>query len=168
MSIRKAVYEDLDTVMQIKEKVVPLMIAAGNSQWSDDYPNRERFSRDIEAGSLYVYEEAGTTVGFVVVDDDHPYPYDDIPWSLTRENSKAMHRMAVDPSKQGHGIARRMMAAMEAHIRSEGYGGIHTDTSLENEKMQKQFERNGYQFKGKLNLDDNEDDWYVAYEKTFD
>lgn len=167
MSIRKAVHEDLERVMEIKEKVVPLMVGAGNTQWSDSYPDQSRFSRDVEAGSLYVFEEDGRLDGFVVVDDDHPAPYDEIQWEVPHAESRAMHRMAVDPSRQGRGIARKMMKAVEEKIEAEGYRGIHTDTSLENEKMQKQFEKNGYTFKGKLHLDDNEDDWYVAYEKVF-
>ncbi|WP_031547184.1 GNAT family N-acetyltransferase [Salinicoccus luteus] len=167
MGIRKAVHEDLERVMEIKEKVVPLMVGAGNTQWSEAYPNQNRFSRDVEAGSLYVYEEDGALDGFVVVDDDHPEQYDRIDWEVPRTESKAMHRMAVDPSRQGRGIARKMMAAVEAQLEAEGIRAIHTDTSLENERMQKQFEKNGYTFKGKLHLDDNDDDWYVAYEKVF-
>lgn len=75
--------------------------------------------------------------------------------------------MAVDPEFQGQGIASRMMKAIEALLIAEGIKGIHTDTSLENKKMQYQFEKNGYEFKGQLNLDENLDDWYVAYEKVF-
>ncbi|MFA7745675.1 GNAT family N-acetyltransferase [Salinicoccus roseus] len=166
MSIRKAVYEDLERVVEIKEKVLPLMIGAGNTQWSEEYPDMDRFRKDVEAGSLYVYEEDGILDGFVVVDNDHPEPYDEIEWEVACAESRAMHRMAVDPSRQGRGIARKMMKEVEDRLEAEGTRAIHTDTSLENERMQKQFEKNGYIFRGKLHLDDNEDDWYVAYEKV--
>ena len=59
-----------------------------------------------------------------------------------------------------------MMKEVEDRLEAEGARAIHTDTSLENERMQKQFEKNGYIFRGKLHLDDNADDWYVAYEKV--
>lgn len=168
MTLRKATASDLKRVMEIKESVVPLMIDSGNTQWSEYYPDLERFEEDLRTGTLYVFEEGGHVKGFAVVDDDHPYPYDDIPWELRRADSRALHRMAVDPAYQGNGISTRMMGEIEGMLIEKGIKGIHTDTSLENGKMQYQFEKNDFEFKGKLNLDDNLDDWYVAYEKVFD
>lgn len=167
MFLREATEQDLPSILKIKERVVPIMQAAGNSQWSDKYPDEEKFTADLEEASLYVYEEGAVIKGFAVVDNKHPYPYDDIPWELTRADSRALHRMAVDPDFQGQGIASRMMEEIEARLIEAGIKGIHTDTSLENKKMQYQFEKNGYEFKGQLNLDENLDDWYVAYEKVF-
>lgn len=168
MALRKAKEADLPRIMEIKESVVPLMIASGNTQWSEEYPDAERFKEDLRTRTLYVYEEGDMIKGFAVVDDEHPYPYDDIPWELTRADSRALHRMAVDPEHQGNGIAARMMTQIEDMLIEKGVRGIHTDTSLENEKMQYHFEKNDFEFKGKLNLDENLDDWYVAYEKVFD
>ena len=168
MFLRMATKQDLPYILKIKENVVPIMQSSGNSQWSDAYPNEEKFKEDLEDRSLYVYEEDNLIKGFAVVDNKHPYPYDDIPWELTRADSRALHRMAVDPGFQGQGIASRMMKEIEDRLVSEGIKGIHTDTSLENERMQLQFEKNDFEFKGKLNLDENLDDWYVAYEKVFD
>lgn len=168
MALRKARASDLTRVMEIKESVVPLMIESGNTQWSKDYPDLERFKEDLRTETLYVFEEEGCVKGFAVVDDDHPYPYDDIPWELTRADSRALHRMAVDPECQGNGISTRMMEEIEDMLIEKGIKGIHTDTSLENEKMQYQFKKSDFEFKGKLNLDDNLDDWYVAYEKVFE
>lgn len=168
MFLRMATKQDLPYILKIKESVVPIMQSSGNSQWSDAYPNEEKFKEDLEDRSLYVYEEDNLIKGFAVVDNKHPYPYDDIPWELTRADSRALHRMAVDPEFQGQGIASRMMKEIEDRLAAEGIKGIHTDTSLENERMQLQFEKNDFEFKGKLNLDENLDDWYVAYEKVFE
>src|SRR5690625_630610 len=168
MGLRKATKADLPRIMEIKESVVPLMLESGNTQWSEEYPDLGRFREDLRAGTLYVYETDGHVKGFAVVDDDHPYPYDDIPWELTRADSRALHRMAVDPAHQGKGISAEMMAQIEEMLVERVIKGIHTDTSLENEKMQHQFEKNDFEFKGKLNLDENLDDWYVAYEKVFE
>ncbi|WP_411843427.1 GNAT family N-acetyltransferase [Salinicoccus sp. HZC-1] len=165
MRLRSADKEDLSRVMEITKAVVPFMQAAGNTQWSEIYPNMERFEKDCENGSLYIYEDDGLIRGFTVVDDEHPEAYNGIRWEIPRESCAAMHRMAVDPSCQGKGIAGDMIKRVESILVDAGYDGIHTDTSLENEKMQYQFEKNGFAFRGKLHLDENEDDWYVAYEK---
>ncbi|AKG73142.1 GNAT family N-acetyltransferase [Salinicoccus halodurans] len=167
MSLRKAERNDLSKVMEITRAVVPLMQASGNTQWSEVYPDMPRFEADLENGSLYVYEADDAVRGFVVVDDEHPEAYGEIRWEVSRTSSAAMHRMAVDPECQGKGFAGIMIKSVESLLVDEGYQGIHTDTSLENEKMQYQFEKNGFEFKGRLHLDENEDDWYVAYEKVF-
>lgn len=166
MTLRKGRLTDIERVMDIKTKVLPLMISSGNTQWSEDYPDRERFTKDMEEGSLYVYDEDGIK-GFVVVDDDHPEPYKKVSWRVPREESKAMHRMAVDPDAEGKGIAAGMLNAVERLVVNEGYKAVHTDTSLENEKMQHRFERDHYERRGKIRLDDNPGDWYAAYEKIF-
>jgi len=167
MTLRKAERNDLVRVMEITRAVVPLMQAAGNTQWSDAYPSLSRFAMDCDNGSLYVFEEDGVLRGFVVVDDDHPKAYDDIGWEVPRTKSAAMHRMAVDPGSQGKGFAGHMVKSVESMLVDAGYLGIHTDTSLENGKMQYLFEKQGFEFRGRLHLDENEDDWYVAYEKVF-
>src|SRR5699024_10873330 len=142
MCLRKAAVQDLPYILKIKEKVVPIMRASGNDQWSDKYPDGEKFREDLEDGSLYVCEENDRIKSFSVVNNKHTYQYDNIPWELTRAESRALHRMAVDPEFQGQGIASRMMKSIEALLIAEGIKGIHTDTSLENKKMQYQFEKN--------------------------
>lgn len=168
MSLRIATEEDLKRILEIKEAVIPYMINHGINQWDEKYPNMDIFLKDIEEETLYIYEKDNKVVAFVVVDDNHPYPYDDIPWELTMGETAALHRFAVDPEYHGQGIATQMMLEIEEILIKEGYQGIHTDTALENTHMQKQFSKNDFEYKGHLNLDENTDDWYVAYEKVFE
>lgn len=167
MRLRKAEGNDLPRILEITSAVVPLMQASGNTQWTEVYPNISRFEADIENGSLHVYEDDAAVRGFVVTDNEHPHAYGNVQWKVPRASSAAMHRMAVDPECQGKGIAGRMIESVESVLVDEGYQSIHTDTSLENEKMQYQFEKKGFEFRGRLHLDENEMDWYVAYEKVF-
>ncbi len=168
MPLRIAKQEDLSRILEIKESVLPYMHKNGNMQWDESYPNETVFLKDIEEETLYLYERDDKIIAFIVVDDNHPFPYDDIPWELPMENAAAMHRFAVDPEYFGKGIARIMMEAIEELLIEDGYQGIHTDTSLENTHMQKQFTKNDFEYKGHLNLDENTDEWYVAYEKVFE
>lgn len=59
MRLRKAEKQDLSEVMEITKAVVPLMVASGNTQWSESYPDAARFEADVENGSLYVLETEG-------------------------------------------------------------------------------------------------------------
>ena len=168
MPLRIARQEDLSRILEIKEAVLLYMHKNGNMQWDESYPNESVFLKDIEEETLYLYERDDKIIAFIVVDDNHPFPYDDIPWELPMENAAAMHRFAVDPEYFGKGIARIMMEAIEELLIEDGYQGIHTDTSLENTHMQTQFTKNDFEYKGHLNLDENTDEWYVAYEKVFE
>src|SRR5699024_7195081 len=73
----------------------------------------------------------------------------------------------ADVRRKREGFGGHMVKSVEFMLVDAGYLGIHTDTSLENGKMQYLFEKQGFEFRGRLHLDENEDDWYVAYEKVF-
>ena len=167
MSLRLAVSDDVPYVMEIIRKVLPRMHAAGNYQWDEYYPTEATFQKDIKNDTLYVFDKAGVIKGCIVADDNHAYAYDDIPWALARFDCLALHRLAVDPDFQGRGLAQKILNGVIEEGKAKGYYGIHTDTSMENKPMQQLFEKLGFEFRGKLNLDENLDNWYAAYEKTF-
>ena len=167
MTLRLAKSDDVDRVMEIVESVIPAMHKAGNYQWGADYPTAEVFLNDVKNGSLYVYEEESVIKGCIVADENHAYAYDDIPWELARIDCLATHRLAISPNFQGQGLAQKIIQGIIDVGKERGYLGIHTDTSLENKPMQYLFGKLGFEFKGQLNLDDNLDDWYVAYEIVF-
>lgn len=167
MSLRLAVSEDVPHIMSIIRKVIPRMHTAGNYQWDEFYPNEATFQKDIKKETLYVYEEAHVIKGCIVADNNHAFAYDDIPWELARMDCLALHRLAVDPHYQGQGLAQKILSGIIEIGRKKGCYGIHTDTSLENKPMQKLFEKLQFEYKGKLNLDENLNNWYVAYEKVF-
>ena len=51
MKIRKAVWSDLDSIMEIYQQARQLMVVQGNpSQWGEDYPPRALIEADIEVG----------------------------------------------------------------------------------------------------------------------
>jgi hypothetical protein len=47
MRIRLADHEDLPKLMMLIMRVISLMLAAGNLQWDENYPNEAIFQRDI-------------------------------------------------------------------------------------------------------------------------
>lgn len=167
MSLRLAENDDVPYIMEIIRKVIPGMHAAGNYQWDEYYPAETTFNKDIKNGTLYVFEEENVIKGCIVADDNHAFAYDDIPWALARMDCLALHRLAVDPNFQGQGIAQKILRGIIEIGQEKSYLGIHTDTSQENKPMQQLFGKLGFDYKGHLNLDDNLNDWYTAYEKVF-
>lgn len=161
--IRKATQRDLDAVLDILAKTVPIMQASGNNQWDSEYPNRQRFLDDIIAGSLYIYDMDGTPVGFVCVDTEEPPEYDAVCWQ-TKGPALVLHRMAVSPEFRGLGLAMKMATFCEDLARQNGYTCIHSDTNSKNIPVNALFKKLGYSFCGNITLRDTPD-LFNCYEK---
>ncbi|MCZ4242663.1 GNAT family N-acetyltransferase [Pedobacter punctiformis] len=151
MIIRIAISEDIPNIMQLVSKVIPLMRAAGNFQWGDDYPNPEVFASDISIGQLWVAEIANVVVGVSAITTDQDPEYADAGWNIN-EKAIVTHRLAVDPDQQGKGIARGLMEQAEVVAKACGINILRVDTNSENMATQALFPKLGYQFSGEITL----------------
>jgi ribosomal protein S18 acetylase RimI-like enzyme len=151
MTIRLALTEDIPYIMQLIRKVVPLMRAAGNFQWGDDYPNPEVFANDITIGQLWIAELENKIVGISAITTDQDPEYADAGWDIT-EKAIVTHRLAVDPDYQGKGIARALMNQAEQVAKNSGTSILRVDTNSKNMATQALFPKLGYQFSGEIGL----------------
>lgn len=151
MIIRLAITEDILLIMQLVRKVIPLMRAAGNFQWGDDYPNPEVFANDIKIGQLFVAELENEIVGVSAITTDQDPEYADAGWDIT-EKAIVTHRLAVDPDCQGKGIAKALMQQAEVVAQTRGIKILRVDTNSENKATQALFPKLGYTFSGEINL----------------
>jgi len=151
MTIRLAVTEDIPLIMQLVRKVVPLMRAAGNFQWGNDYPNPDVFASDIRMGQLWVAEMENEIVGVSAITTDQDPEYADAGWDIT-EKAIVTHRLAVDPDCQGMGIAKALMNQAEQEAKASGISILRVDTNSKNMATQALFPKLGYQFSGEISL----------------
>lgn len=151
MIIRLAVTEDIPLIMQLVRKVVPLMRAAGNFQWGDDYPNPEVFANDIKIDQLWIAELENEIVGVSAITTDQDPEYADAGWDIT-EKATVTHRLAVDPDQQGKGIAKALMQQAEVVAKAAGISILRVDTNSENKATQALFHKLGYTFSGEIGL----------------
>ncbi|HEY1964629.1 MAG TPA: GNAT family N-acetyltransferase, partial [Acidobacteriaceae bacterium] len=75
MRIRLATLEDIPALMELMRRVVPLMLATGNQQWDETYPNETVFQRDIELAQLWVADAAPSIAGLAAVTMDQEPDY---------------------------------------------------------------------------------------------
>ena len=75
MRIRLANHEDIPALMTLMRRVVPLMIASGNLQWDESYPNEDVFGRDIRLGQLWVAEIDTAIAGIAAITSDQEPDY---------------------------------------------------------------------------------------------
>jgi len=151
MKIRLATHEDLDPVLLLIGRSVPLMRASGNFQWSSDYPNAHVFDRDLELHQLWVAEERETIAGLAAITTDQSPEYADAGWDLS-ETAIVVHRLAVDPDFRSQGLARALMLQAEAIARECGIRQLRVDTNSQNQAMQQLFVKLGYKFAGEIGL----------------
>ncbi|MBO9675844.1 MAG: GNAT family N-acetyltransferase [Sphingobacteriaceae bacterium] len=164
MTIRLALTEDIPSIMQLVRKVVPIMRAAGNFQWGNDYPNPEVFANDITNGQLWVAELENEIVGVSAITTDQDPEYAEAGWDIT-EKAIVTHRLAVDPDWQGKGIAKALMQQAEEVAKAAGINILRVDTNSENKATQALFPKLGYTFSGEIGLAKRPGLRFFCYEK---
>lgn len=164
MHVRRATEDDLNAILALVRRVVPLMRASGNLQWSESYPNRAVFLRDLVLEQLWVAEEQKKIAGVAALTRDSSPEYAQVGWNL-EEPAIVVHRLAVDPEQRGKGIARQLMQQAEQIAREAGIALLRVDTNAENHAMQQLILALGYDFSGAFTFDNRPGLQFCAYEK---
>lgn len=164
MNLRLALAADIQKIMMLVDEVVPLMIAAGNRQWDNRYPNAEVFSRDVSMRQLWVAEIEGSIAGVAAITTDQDAGYADAGWDIT-ETAIVTHRLAVSPHYQGKGVAKALLLQAENTALERGIRYLRIDTNSENRVTQKLFPQLGYVFAGEIELQFRPGLRFYCYEK---
>ena len=165
--IRRATVADLPAIVALVQAVVPLMNAAGNWQWTNDYPNETVFTNDIAQRHLWVAELAGQLAGVAALTQDQDPEYADANWDAT-EPALVTHRLAVAPAAQGQGVAQALLLQAEHEALALGLRTLRVDTNSENAATQRLFPKLGYQFAGEIKLAFRPGLRFFCYEKRLD
>ena len=161
---RRATLADLPAILALLRRVVPLMQAGGNFQWSADYPNAEVFTNDIARQQLWVAELDGAVAGVAALTQDQDAEYAQADWDMT-EPALVTHRLAVNPAAQGQGVARALMEQAEKQAVAQGLHALRVDTNSENTATQRLFPKLGYRFAGEITLGFRPGLRFFCYEK---
>ena len=161
---RRATASDLPSILALIRRVVPLMNASGNFQWTDDYPNEAVFSADIAQNHLWVAELDGAVAGVAALTTDQDAEYAQADWDVA-EPALVTHRLAVDPAAQGQGVALALMEQAEKQAVEQGLRVLRVDTNSENAATQRLFPKLGYRFAGEIGLAFRPGLRFFCYEK---
>jgi ribosomal protein S18 acetylase RimI-like enzyme len=167
MQVRLAALADIAPIMVLIRRVVPLMRATGNLQWDDVYPNPGVFTRDVELNQLWVAELDGQIVGVAAITTDQEPAYADVGWNI-HELAIVVHRVAVDPSFQGRGVALALMQQAEVVAVERGTKILRVDTNTHNAVTQRLFPKLGYRFAGEIGLEFRPGLRFLCYEKRLE
>src|SRR5690606_21201538 len=164
MEIRRAELADVDEIMLLVKKSVPLMHQAGNYQWTDDYPNPEIFEQDISLGQLWLSTIDEKIAGVIAITTNQSPEYVNAGWDIT-EKAIVPHRLAVDPDRRGSGIAQALMNHAEQSAKDNNISILRVDTNSQNKATQGLFTKLGYEYSGTISLGKRPELKYYCYEK---
>jgi ribosomal protein S18 acetylase RimI-like enzyme len=166
--IRKAIYKDLNRIKQITEACAIKMIEEKIYQWNDTYPSIEVFEQDIREETLYVIEEQTTVWGCIMFSPKKDAVYNSVKWLTPDSENLYVHRLAVDPIKQGQGYAQKLMRFMEDFAQSHTMHSIRLDTFSQNPKNLLFYKKQGFHQLGAVYFPDQSKFPFYCFEKVLD
>jgi RimJ/RimL family protein N-acetyltransferase len=153
MQALQASLQDVEAVMALVRRVIPVMRATGNLQWEEHYPNPGVFERDVNLNQLWLAEIDGRIAGVAAITTDQQPEYANVGWDI-HETAIVVHRLAVDPAFQGKGVARERQIKV-----------LRVDTNTQNEVTQRLFPRLGYTLAGETGFSFRPGLRFRCYEK---
>ena len=160
MRVRKAEIEDIDEIMRVTAAAKELMRQRGNLvQWVGDYPGRDLWLSDIDAGNAYVVLDKDyiTAVFTLIFGEDPTYAYIENGSWPNNEPYATIHRAASDGLH--HGIITEI-----TNYCSLRTPNLRADTHEVNTVMKSALIKNGFARCGTIYLADGSP--RVAFHKT--
>ena len=119
ITLKLATAADLPELLELAHQAAK----APNSRWSEDYPNLEILTWDLEQNGLYraVFPD-GTTGGMIAIDRNSEL--DDMDWQDGLTTAWELSRLAVFPEYQGTGLGQAIFGAALALCREENCPGL--------------------------------------------
>jgi len=164
--IRKATFDDVNSIMKIVQETIVEMGNYNNTQWDENYPQKSNFIEDINKGELYVIDEDGELGGFACINKVEPEEYKNLTWKLD-VTALVIHRMAVNAKFRRKSIGSRLINFADKLAQGQNIKLLKTDTYSLNTKMQGLFKKCGYTYVGEINFLGKEKQFY-CFEKTID
>jgi GNAT superfamily N-acetyltransferase len=155
----------ISSVMKVIDACTHAMRQAGIFQWDEIYPNREQIEEDVRDRSLYVARDKGICLGAVSLNEKQEEAYQQLEWCGT-EPALVVHRLCVDPSFQGLGIAGQLMSFAEDLALQLGWASIRLDAYAGNPKAVALYEGRGYRRVGQVSFPRRDLPFY-CFEKTW-
>lgn len=172
ISVRAATMADLPAVALLYDELCDALAAGTNwPGWKKGvYPAQEDAEQAIQAGTLYLAEDAaGRLVGSVNLSQQPEPGYDTIPWQIDAPYSELLvvHTLAVHPAFARRGVGRALVEFAERLGRSRGIKALRLDVTAGNEPALRLYESCGFVRLGRFDqgLGDQGLDWFFAYEK---
>ncbi len=164
IEIKKINPQEIDKVCEILANVIAHMRKIGFTQWDEGYPRRDILEADIARKDLYGAYIGDTLAGFTVINNYQDSEYESIKW-LSEGTFFVIHRLQVDPTFRGQGIAYALMLYAEQLAKSHNGKAIRLDTRFDNIPAIKLYEKLGYVKRGIVHFPRMMEYEFICFEK---
>lgn len=168
MIYRLAVQQDLPALVRMSSQAVENFRRRGIKQWQKGEPNEKSLAASIDCQTIHVLEKDGVAVAMITIVPGPELSYQEISgkW-LNEEPYCAFHRVCVEESLKGQGIAGQLFAFSEKYAREQGFTNVRIDTHPDNHAMQHALAKSGFIQCGGLILKEGSEagDPRIGYQK---
>ncbi len=130
--------------------------------WDEDYPSNETIDYDLSRDALFVMKEDGKIIAAISIELDEDVDALEC-WNRDIFPGGELARIAVTPSMQGRGIARKMMQHGMDVLKERGFKSIHFLVNKYNQKAIRCYEVFGFDVVGECYMYDQD---FLCYEKV--
>lgn len=161
--IRKAVTEDLGSIMEIVDDAQQLLKSRGVDQWQNGYPNRKSILSDIDKGIGFIAICNNEIIAYaaIIINGEPEYKNLDGEW-LSNQDYVVIHRICVRKGHTRQGLASIMMQKAEEIALKSNANSIKIDTHKDNKYMLNLLGKEGFTYCGEIHYPHGE---RIAFEK---
>ncbi|MCL1935187.1 MAG: GNAT family N-acetyltransferase [Defluviitaleaceae bacterium] len=164
MEFRRAVYEDIESIMFIINQGKEYLKNRGINQWQNGYPNDKVIQKDIDENTAYVLTEDENILATVSIGFNGEPNYEKIKGNwLSTGDFCVIHRLGVANKCKGTGVGLSLLKYIENICKQKNIKNMKVDTHAENTSMRRFLEKNGFVYCGLVYTMYNQE--RVAYEK---
>lgn len=161
--IRKAVTEDLESILEIVGDAQQSLKNRSIDQWQNGYPNRESILADISKGIGFVALSNDEIAAYaaIIINGEPEYQHLEGNW-LSEKDYVVIHRICVKKSCTRQGFASRLMKKAEETALQHNIHSFKIDTHKDNRYMINLLEKEGFAYCGEIHYPHGE---RIAFEK---
>ena len=163
--IRKVLLTEVPRLKEITSACALDMISQGIYQWNEHYPSVEVFREDVAKETVYGFEHDKELIGCVIFSFEKDSFYESVDWLSPEKKQLYVHRLAVDPTHQKKGIARKLMDYGEQLAKDNGCLSVRLDTFSENPRNNRFYQARGYKKVGEIYFSQKSSAPFYCYEK---
>lgn len=163
---RLATKNDLASIMKIINSAKEFLKKSGSTQWQNGYPNEESILEDIKnkSGYVFIVENKVAAYAAVIIGIEPTYQEIDGAWKNENADYATIHRICFSNDFQGQGLGKMFLSNIISLKYAQGISNFRVDTHRLNAPMQALATHNGFEYRGIIQCNEDEDPDRLAYE----
>ena len=150
MNIRKADFEDIDSVEKIYEDIHTAEEKGYQTiGWIRGiYPTRKTAEDAVMRGDIFVLEVEGEVLGTGIINQIQVDVYEEASWEYETDKVCVLHTLVISPRAAGKGYGKAFVAFYERWAQEHGLPELRLDTNARNAAARMMYHKLGYKETG--------------------